>query len=124
MDWCRQWLKRASELEAAERVDRSKRAEHAQHSTDKKRLLLTEILESIQYEDKDVTKFLREGATLAGEIERCKIFEDQFKPCLLTLDQLEAGASKRNQAILAMTTTSGDEQLDMQLLGETLDRGA
>ena len=104
-DWCRQWLKRASQLEAEEKADRA---------------------ESIQYPDLEVLKLLREGATLAGEVERCDIFERQFKPCLLTVEQLEAGAARRNQAIMAMTTSSGDADLDSRLLAETqeeIERG-
>ena len=126
-DWCRQWLKRASELEQAEKQDRMARSEHVQANTANKRLLLTqEILESIQYEDIEALKFLREGATLAGEIEKCGVFEQQFKPCLMTVEQLENGASKRNQAVLAMTTSSGDDELDRRMLLETqeeIDRG-
>ncbi|CAK9087646.1 unnamed protein product [Durusdinium trenchii] len=72
-------------------------------------LLTDEILDSIQYEDKAALNILREGSTLAGRIESCCILEQQFKPCLMTLDQLEGGAKRRNQAILAMTCSCGDE---------------
>ena len=120
MDWCKQWLKRASELEAQEMLDRAQRPDHVQKNTAGKRLLLTqEMLESIQYEDIDALKFLRTGATLAGEIEKCGIFEQQFKPCLMTVEQLEYGANRRNQAVLAMTTSSGDADLDQRVLSET-----
>ena len=119
-DWCRQWLRRASELESAERVNRSSRPLHVQANAGNKRVLLTrEILESIQYEDPEALKILQVGATLAGEIEKSSVFEHQFKPCLMTVKQLEAGAVKRNQAILAMTTSTGDLELDQQLLHET-----
>ena len=37
----------------------------------------------------------------------------------MTLDQLEGGAKRRNQAILAMTCSCGDEALDRQVLAET-----
>ena len=119
-DWAKHWLMRAKELDAAESLDRSSRPEHVRHSTSSKRLLLTdEILDSIQYEDKAALNILREGSTLAGRIESCCIFEQQFKPCLMTLDQLEGGAKRRNQAILAMTCSCGDEALDQQVLAET-----
>lgn len=121
-DWCKHWLKRATELEALEKADRVQRPPHIRENTAGKRLLLTqEMLESIQYEDMDALKFLRTGATLAGEIEKCGIFEQQFKPCLMTIEQLESGASKRNQAVLAMTTSSGDPELDRHMLAETQD---
>ena len=121
-DWCRHWLKRASQLEVKEKADRDKRPPHVRENTCNKRLLLTlEMLESIQYPDLEVLKLLREGATLAGEVESCDIFERQFKPCLLTVEQLEAGAARRNQAIMAMTASSGDADLDKRLLAETLE---
>ena len=88
-DWCKQWLMRAKELDAAERLDRSSRPSHVQFSTQSKRLLLTqEILESIQYQDVEALDLLRDGATLAGDIAKCPIFEEQFKPCLMTCQQL------------------------------------
>ena len=119
-DWCKQWLVRAKELEAAEKEDRSRRPVHVQQNTQNKRLLLTrEILESIQYPDVEALEILRNGATLAGDIRHAPVFEEQFKPCLITRSQLENGASKRNQAILAMTTSSGDDAVDELLLEET-----
>ena len=101
MDWCKQWLKRASELEVQEKLDRAQRPDHVQKNTAGKRLLLTqEMLDSVQYEDIDAQQFLRTGATLAGEIEQCGIFEQHFKPCLMTVEQLEYGANRSNQAVL------------------------
>ena len=38
---------------------------------------------------------------------------------LMTAEQLERGASKRNETILATTVTSGDEELDRLMLKET-----
>ena len=96
-DWCKQWLVRAKELEAAEKEDRSRRPVHVQQNTQNKRLLLTrEILESIQYPDVEALEILRNGATLAGDIRHVPVFEEQFKPCLITRSQLENGASKTN----------------------------
>lgn len=95
--------------------------------TCEKRILLTrEMLEEIAYEDTDALKLLHEGATLAGEIEPSKAFQSQFKPCLATMEQLQANADKRNALVLRMTTSSGDESMDLQLLEETcneLQRG-
>ena len=126
-EWCQRWLKRAKELESDELRDRALHPEHVRHSAQSKRLLVTrEILESIGYEDVQTLDILKHGSTLAGSIESCNIFEDQFKPCLLTLKQLEQGAARRNQAILAMAVSSGDEAVDRQVLEETrveLERG-
>ena len=41
-------------------------------------------------------EILRNGATLAGDIGHVPVFEEQFKPCLITRSQLENGASKTN----------------------------
>ena len=127
MCWCRKWLARATQLADAEKEDLALRPDHVRHSTATKRLLLTEeILEDIGYEDLGVVGILRDGATLAGDVAPCPIFKQQFRPCLATLKQLEAGAPKRNQAILRMSTSCEDLELDALLLEETrleLERG-
>ncbi|CAK9112665.1 unnamed protein product [Durusdinium trenchii] len=52
MNWCRKWLKRASELRDLEKRDLASRPPHVQMNTASKRLLLTaEILQEIGYED-------------------------------------------------------------------------
>ena len=82
-------------------------------------ILAEEILKSIEFPDLEALDILRKGSTLAGDIARCPVFDDQFRPCLMTLKQLEKGAAKRNQAVLAMTTSSGDVETDLTLLQET-----
>ena len=66
-----------------------------------------------------VLSLLEEGATLAGEVERTNVFQEQFKPCLVTMEQLENDASRRNEFILGLTKSSGDRLLDEQLLAAT-----
>ena len=120
MQWCRKWLKRAKELEADERNDALKRPEHVRRATEGKRILLTEeILKSIDYEDMGVLELLRDGSPLAGDIPSSAVFEEYYKPCLLTLPQLVRESEKRNQAILASCKTSGDRDVDEQILAET-----
>ena len=120
MHWCRRWLRRAKELEQAEKEDAAKRPAHVRTTTACKRLLLTqEMLESIEYEDMEVLELLRCGSPLAGEIPKSCAFEECYKPCLLTLPQLQGDAAKRNQAILASCRSSGDAAVDRQLLEET-----
>ena len=82
-------------------------------------ILAEEILKSIEFPDLEALDILRKGSTLAGDIARCPVFDDQFRPCLMTLKQLEKGAAQRNQAVLAMTTSSGDVETDLTLLQET-----
>ena len=82
MHWCRKWLKRAKELESAELEAASARPDHVKQATAGKRLLLTsEILESMDYVDMEVLELLRVGSPLAGDIPKCKVFEDLYKPC-------------------------------------------
>lgn len=120
MHWCRKWLKRAKELERAELEDAASRPDHVQKATAGKRLLLTsEILASMDYEDMDVLELLRVGSPLAGDIPKCNVFEDLYKPCMLTLNQLLKEAPARNSAILASCKSSGNRQVDEQLLSET-----
>ena len=120
MCWCRKWLARAAQLADAEKEDLVLRPDHVRQSTATKRLLLTgEILEDLGYEDMGVIGIMRNGATLAGDVAPCPIFKQQFRPCLATLKQLEAGAPKRNQAILRMSTSCEDSELDVLLLEET-----
>ena len=125
--WCRRWVVRAKELETEEKANALLRHPKVAEVTCEKRILLTrEMLEEIAYEDTDALKLLHEGATLAGEIEPSKAFQSQFKPCLATMEQLQANADKRNALVLRMTTSSGDESMDLQLLEETcneLQRG-
>jgi len=119
--WCRKWVARAKELEAAERADALTRHPEVARLTQSKRLLLTkEILEDIKFEDVGALKLLSEGGTLAGKIEQSPSFEAQYKPCLTTLDQLSANASKMNEAVVRMTSSSGVAEVDGQLLAETL----
>eukprot|EP00435_Cladocopium_sp_Y103_P060549 s295_g22.t1 len=118
--WCRKWMKRAQELELEEQQHLSARHPEVARLTSGKRLLLTEeMLADINFEDMSALRLLSEGATLAGEIEASASFGAQYKPCLATLDQLETNASKMNEAVVRMTTSSGDASVDEQLLAET-----
>ena len=122
MHRCRKWLKRAQELEGAEKLDAASRPEHVRAATSGKRLVLTQkILDSMSYEDKDVLELLKFGSPLAGEIPKCEAFEELLKPCMLTMAQLLREAPKRNQAILATCKSTGDLNVDRQLLQETRD---
>ena len=91
--------------------------------TKAKRVLLTkEILLDIGYElyeDMECLNLLETGSTLAGGIERCDIFKAQYKPCLMTLDQLQRDSLRRNENSVNLTVSSGSDELDEQLLDET-----
>ena len=117
---CKRWLKRAVELEHLEKQDWLSRPDHVRRATKQKRLLLTEeILQEIGYEDIGVIELLRKGSPLIGEVECCPVFKKQYRPCMSTVKQLKKEASKRNQAILGMTKSSGNLEVDKQLLAET-----
>ena len=56
-----------------------------------------------------------------GSVKKIK-----FKPCLMTMEQLQRDAARRNEFILGLTMSSGDRSLDERLLAETreeLERG-
>eukprot|EP00435_Cladocopium_sp_Y103_P032581 s1136_g8.t1 len=118
--WCRRWVQRASELEEDEKLRAAKRHPEVAKLTCGKRLLLTEeMLQEINFEDVSALNLLTNGATLAGEIESSASFQSQYKPCLSTLNQLDSNSAKMNEAILRMTSSSGDPEVDSQLLAET-----
>ena len=120
LDWCKKWLVRSKELEQREKQEKASRAPHVAAVTSGKRILLTrEILSDLAYDDMDVLSLLENGAALAGEVEQTSIFQAQFKPCLVTMEQLENDAPRRNEFILSLTKSSGDSALDEQLLLET-----
>lgn len=54
-----------------------------------------------------------------GDIPKYSTFEELFKPCMLTMPQLLKEAPMKNQAVLAACKSSGDLQVDQQLLQET-----
>jgi hypothetical protein len=119
--WCRRWVQRAQELDGAEKEAAKQRHPEVAKLTAGKRLLLTEeMLREIGFEDLAVLRLLSEGATLAGEIEASPSFHRQYKPCLTTLAQLEANATRMNEVVLKSTSSSGDPLADQQLLAETL----
>ena len=120
LDWCKKWLVRAKQLDKLEKESNSSRPAHVAEVTKGKRILLTkEILEELNYDDLGVLSLMEEGATLAGEIEQTGIFQAQFKPCLITMDQLQEDSVRRNEFILSLTKSSGDRALDEKLLEET-----
>lgn len=114
--WCKKWLKRALELDKAEKDDAASR--HS--SAAQKRLRLTaEILADVQYEDPGALDIMRDGSTIAGEIPSRPVFQPSYKPCLATLSQLEASAQSRNQLVMSLTASLGDEELDEAVVAET-----
>ena len=111
---------RAKELDPFEKQSIATRPSHFAEVTGGKRVLLTEeILKDLGYDDMGVLSLVRTGATLAGEIEHTEIFQSQFKPCLITMQQLEDDSVRRNHFILNLTKSSGDRSLDKPLLNET-----
>ena len=93
LSWCKTWLKRAAQLDKAEKSEAATR----HPSTAGKRIRLTkEILESLDYEDLGVLDLLENGSPLAGEVEASYVFQPCYRPCVTTLGQLEEDAYKRN----------------------------
>ena len=120
MGWCGRWLKRAVGLEPLEKADLANRPPHVKAATKNKRLLLTqEIIDGLDYEDPGALDLLRSGSPLAGDIPKCAVFQELYKPCLVTLSQLTRKSEKWNQAIFAACHSSGDAEVDRQVHHET-----
>ena len=118
LSWCKTWLKRAAQLDKAEKSEAATR----HPSTAGKRIRLTkEILESLDYEDLGVLDLLENGSPLAGEVEASCVFQPCYRPCVTTLGQLEEDAYKRNQLVLRMTKSAGSPDLDSAVLKETME---
>eukprot|EP00435_Cladocopium_sp_Y103_P074642 s107_g50.t1 len=118
--WCRKWMTRAKE--SAKR----RRPAVAEPTSGKRILLAREMLKDAKYEDIEALSLLQRGATLAGEVEASAAFDNQFKPCLITLQQPESDALRRNEMVMRLICSSGSEETDMQMLEETeleLERG-
>ena len=119
LDRCKRWLVRARDLDHQEMQSNEGRPSHVAAVTKGKRLLLTrEILEELQYDDMGASSLLDAGATLAGEVEQTDIFPAQFQLCLMTMEQLQKDAARRNDFILGLTKSSRDRSLDERLLAE------
>lgn len=120
LDWCRKWIKRASELDADEKVAAADREPAvAAISSSKRVLLMREMLQDIGYSDVEAVSLFEDGATLAGEVQQSPVFKQHFKPGLMTMEQLSRESSRRNQVVLNLTKPSGDADLDQILLSET-----
>ena len=118
--WCHRWVVRAKELECVEQEDSKRRPPEVAAPTAGKRLLLTgEMLNEIGFEDMDALRLLSEGGTLAGPTEPSPSFETQNRPCLTTLEQLKMNAGKLKEVVLRTMVSSGDLEVDKQLLAET-----
>eukprot|EP00435_Cladocopium_sp_Y103_P043232 s1638_g12.t1 len=118
--WCRKWLARAHKLKPLKKENaKSRHPAIAELTTGKRILLAREMLEEVKYEDVGALRLLEHGATLAGEVEASAAFDNQFKPCLITLQQLESDAVRRNEMVIRLTCSSGSEETDLQMLRET-----
>ena len=51
-------------------------------------------------------------------MEQTDIFQAQLQLCLMTMEQLQKDAARRNDFILGLTKSSGDRSLDERLLAE------
>ena len=117
LSWCKKWLSRAIQLDKEEKAAANGRSA----TTKKKRLLLTrEILTEMNYEDMDALDMLQHGSPLAGEVPHSAVFKSSFRPCLSTMRQLEKEAPRRNKLVLSMVRSSGEADMDVAVLDETL----
>ena len=119
-DWFQQWTSRMQALEPQEKkLKDSMHADLRKVVAPKRILIFKEILEDINYEDKDVWKLLAEGVPLEGEIPISGVFAKKFRPAVITPEGLRSMAPVINQANLKAVKLTEDKDLDEQLWEKT-----
>eukprot|EP00438_Fugacium_kawagutii_P002538 Skav207754 [mRNA] locus=scaffold181:133572:138810:- [translate_table: standard] len=77
------------------------------------------MLESVGYSDLGVVDEVCEGVELTGDIPPSGIFEPTFKAAELTVQSLMANAQADRLAIFHSSRTSGDADIDQEVLSKT-----
>ena len=113
---------RAKELNHLESEFKKSLAPHLQHILQPKRLLLLkEIIEVEGYPDQGVFEELAFGTSLTGTVPWTGVFEQSFKPALMTQEELCNEAKSSNLAIFHSVRSSGDLELDNVVFEKTLE---
>ena len=94
------WEKRAVELEPFEKAANAKRPEHLQHLLENKRILLfREILDSLGYPDKGLTRDIENGFALYGWLPNTGVFEPCVRKPAFSLETLKMMAHGLKEAV-------------------------
>ena len=125
----KKWTARARELEQQEKELKATMDEFVAKATANKRLLLfEEMLEFYGYPDMGVCDELKQGSTLAGDIDiqMTGMLPCKFLPALCTSEELLHKAALIRKTIMSEDGSSGDAMIDDTAWSNTLeevDRG-
>lgn len=116
------WSRRAKELEADESKLHAGLPPHLQHLLKGKRLLLLkEVLEDLQYPDRELVDEIANGFTLHGWMTESNVFPKETKRPEYDIDLVKSMAKGLNHAILKQVQTPADDELSATTWQSTLD---
>ena len=126
---CRQlakWAVRAKQLGEAEKQFKRSMPEHLQVLLQNKRLLLLrEMLEELDYPDKDLVKDISVGFKLTGWQEKTGVFPPCVKRPQFSVDTLRKLAKGLNRAIISqLSAENDDDEIVRQTWDKTLEEVA
>ena len=126
---CRQlakWAVRAKQLGEAEKQFKRSMPEHLQVLLQNKRLLLLrEMLEELDYPDKDLVKDISVGFRLTGWQEKTGVFPPCVKRPQFSVDTLKKLAKGLNRAIISqLSAENDDDEIVRQTWDKTLEEVA
>jgi hypothetical protein len=120
---CRQlarWAVRAKQLGEAEKQFKQNMPEHLQVLLQNKRLLLLrEMLEELDYPDKDLVKDISVGFKLTGWQEKTGVFPPCVKRPQFSVDTLKKLAKGLNRSIISQLSAENDED---EIVRQTWDK--
>ena len=116
----KKWVKRAKELERNERNLRLNLGEHVRHVLQGKRLLVfKEMLEDLQFPDKNLFSDIISGFRLSGWMRDSQVFMSLPRPPKLTLEALLKSSLGLQKAVLKRVREPEDAELHLAAWEET-----
>ncbi len=108
------WTKRAKELSAEEIKYKSSLPSHLQSLHRRKKLLLwAEILESLEYPDRELIRHVAEGFQISGWLPESNVFPKETKRPVYDLETVKKMAVGLNKSIMQQTLNqSRDDTVD------------
>lgn len=121
LSFFKRWLARAKELEVDERNLKEQLNEHVRHVLQGKRLLLfKEILEDLEFPDKQLFEDIVAGFRLSGWMRDSQLFLSLPRPPKLTFEALLRSSLGLQEAVLQKVSEPEDEGLHRAAWTETL----
>ena len=125
-DKLRHYLRRAKELQCDERRLHDSLDRHIQPVLKAKRLLLfKEMIDDAGLKDQTLVDEMCSGFTLVGDLGCSGQFQSQFKPAMISVDQLQQTASWAQKAVVASCRrVLEDVEVARAVWDETLEQAA